>query len=182
MTTFIKTSGKLLEPTASSTVPKHMNSLCWLVLRIHTSAWSHLINKSMLLLHYHSLGDAIRWQFRSSPCYIFCHIMLYYTLVPYAEVLFNLFIPKCVKNILNPYFEQLCHCHYRVHLYWIGSYSLFLLCLQSTNETTVKRATLLSDMHFRSIRTKLMLMSRNEVATKHLEVNSLFWHLIFETN
>lgn len=43
--------------------------------------------------------------------------------------------------------------------------------VQSTNETTVKRVSLLSDMHLRSIRTKLLLMSRNHEATKHLEVS-----------
>ncbi|CAF89353.1 unnamed protein product, partial [Tetraodon nigroviridis] len=39
----------------------------------------------------------------------------------------------------------------------------------STSETTVKRVSLLSDMHLRNLRTKLLLMSRNHEATKHLE-------------
>uniref|UniRef100_A0A8C6U0F3 Fragile X mental retardation, autosomal homolog 1 n=1 Tax=Neogobius melanostomus TaxID=47308 RepID=A0A8C6U0F3_9GOBI len=43
------------------------------------------------------------------------------------------------------------------------------LLIVSTNEATVKRVSLLSDMHLRSIKTKLMLMSRNQEATKHLE-------------
>ncbi|ROL48483.1 Fragile X mental retardation syndrome-related protein 2 [Anabarilius grahami] len=42
---------------------------------------------------------------------------------------------------------------------------------QSTNKSTVKRAVLLSDMHFWSIHAKLMLMSNNEEATKHLETS-----------
>lgn len=36
----------------------------------------------------------------------------------------------------------------------------------------MKRVSLLSDMHLRNIRTKLLLVSRNHEATKHLEVGS----------
>ncbi|XP_056893081.1 RNA-binding protein FXR1 isoform X4 [Takifugu flavidus] len=43
------------------------------------------------------------------------------------------------------------------------------LVIVSTSDTTVKRVSLLSDMHLRNIRTKLLLMSRNHEATKHLE-------------
>jgi fragile X mental retardation protein len=42
--------------------------------------------------------------------------------------------------------------------------------LQSTSESVIKRASMLSDMHFRNLRQKMLLKQRTEEAAKRLEV------------
>ena len=49
---------------------------------------------------------------------------------------------------------------------------LMFFLLQSRSELAVKRAAMLSEMHFRSLRTKMLLQSWTEETRRQLEVIS----------
>ena len=55
----------------------------------------------------------------------------------------------------------------------------YILCFnfQSTSEAVVKKASMLSDMHFRNLRQKMLLKQRTEEAAKKLEVYTLYHNL-----
>ena len=50
------------------------------------------------------------------------------------------------------------------------------LYVQSTSEVSVKRASMLSDMHFRNLRQKMLLKQRTEEAARKLEVAASSCH------
>ncbi|XP_016392318.1 fragile X mental retardation syndrome-related protein 1-like [Sinocyclocheilus rhinocerous] len=91
---------------------------------------------------------------------------------------FHLQLSFSAADILTPvYFEMRCE-NEQAHKDFkkaVGAIRIVYspeqseLVVLSMSEATGKRVSLLSDMHLRSIRTKLLLMSRNEEATKHLE-------------
>jgi len=51
-----------------------------------------------------------------------------------------------------------------------GDIIFILLLFQSTSESVIKRASMLSDIHFRNLRQKMLLKQRTEEAARRLEV------------
>lgn len=78
-------------------------------------------------------------------------------------IIFICFNFRCGSDVHQAFCEQTKASSVFYHV------DLNVLVVLSLREESIKKAAILSEMHFRSLRTKLLLISRNEEAEKQLE-------------
>ena len=77
--------------------------------------------------------------------------------------MFPLIVFSCGSDVHQAFCEQTKASSVFYHV------DLNVLVVLSLREESIKKAAILSEMHFRSLRTKLLLISRNDEAEKQLE-------------